>query len=502
MSGYLVSWRDLSKEKSEEMKNIDSDGKLAAVSKAMAVIEFNLDGTIISANENFLKTLGYTLGEIQNKHHGMFVDDVFRASAEYRDFWAKLNRGEYQTGEYRRVAKDGRDVWIQASYNPILDLSGRPFKVVKYATDITNQKLDNANSAGQIEAVNKAMAVIEFNLDGTIIDANENFLSTLGYALSEIKAKHHGMFVGEAYRTTPEYREFWAKLNRGEYQTGEYRRFGKGGKEVWIQASYNPIMDLRGKPFKVVKYATDITQQKLQGSDFRGQIDAVSKAMAIIEFKLDGTIINANQNFLSTLGYTLDEIKNKHHGMFVDDQFRVSTEYKDFWARLNRGEYQTGEYRRVGRGGKEVWIQASYNPILDMNGNPFKVVKYATDITEQVRMRGVLQTAMSQVVDTSKALSMSADELTANSQEMGNNAEDTAAQANVVSAAAEEVSKNVQTVATGTEEMSASIREIAGNAGEAAKIASQAVNVARNAGDTVSKFGCEFRGNRQSGESN
>jgi methyl-accepting chemotaxis protein len=216
---------------------------------------------------------------------------------------------------------------------------------------------------------------------------------------------------------------------------------------------------------------------------------AVSKAMAVIEFNLDGTIIDANQNFLVTLGYSLDEIRGKHHGMFADAAFRASPEYKEFWAKLNRGEFQSGEYHRLGRGGKEIWIQASYNPILDLNGKPFKVVKYATDITDQVKMRAVLQKAMGQVVETSQALSASAEELTATSQQMGNNADSTAAQANVVSAAAEQVSKNVQTVATGTEELSASIREIAGNASEASRVASNAVSVARSASDTVSKLG-------------
>ncbi len=172
-------------------------------------------------------------------------------------------------------------------------------------------------------------------------------------------------------------------LNRGEYQAAEYKRIGKGGKEVWIQASYNPIMDLDGKPFKVVKYATDVTAQKLQNADYVGQIAAIGKSQAVIEFKMDGTVLNANENFLRALGYTLDEIKGRHHSMFVDEAYRQSYEYKEFWAALNRGEYQAAEYKRIGKGGKEVWIQASYNPIMDLNGKPFKVVKYATDTTPQ-----------------------------------------------------------------------------------------------------------------------
>ncbi len=240
-----------------------------------------------------------------------------------------------------------------------------------------------ADYAGQVAAIRKSQAVIEFSLDGTILDANDNFLNALGYTLDEVKGRHHSIFVDEAYRQSADYREFWLRLNRGEYQADEYKRIGKGGKEVWIQASYNPILDRNGKPVKVVKFATDVTGQKLVNADYQGQLAAIGKSQAVIAFSMDGTILDANDNFLKALGYTLDEIKGKNHSIFVDEAYRQSADYKEFWVRLNRGEYQAAEYKRIGKGGKEVWIQASYNPILDMNGRPFKVVKYATDLTEQ-----------------------------------------------------------------------------------------------------------------------
>ncbi len=481
--------------RAEEADGANAEGQqdlarqMVAIHRVMAVIEFKPDGTILDANENFLKTVGYPLEAVQGQHHSMFVEAAYKSSPEYKEFWSRLNRGEFLAGEFFRVGKDGKEIWINASYNPLFDEQGKVVKVIKYASDITKSKTESADFKGQIEAVSKAMAVIEFSLDGTVLTANDNFLKTLGYTLNQIKGQHHSMFVDPSYRSSPEYRELWAKLNRGEYQSGEFRRFGSGGKEVWIQASYNPITDANGRVFKVVKYATDITAQKMRNADYQGQIEAVGKAMAVIEFELDGTIRTANENFLKTLGYTLKQISGQHHSMFVDATYRASPEYREFWTRLNRGEYQTGEYRRLGNGGKEVWIQASYNPIMDMNGKPFKVVKYASDITDQVRRRGILQEVVDGVVETSHTLTHSAEELTSTSQQMGENAERTATQANVVSAAAEQVSKNVQTVATGTEEMSASIREIAGNASEAAKIASQAVQVAENASNTVMKLG-------------
>ncbi|MCB1783821.1 MAG: PAS domain-containing methyl-accepting chemotaxis protein [Alphaproteobacteria bacterium] len=358
-----------------------------AMSKSQAVIEFNMDGIILDANKNFLKAMGYSLDEIRGKHHSMFVSSSYAGSPEYQDFWSKLNQGEFFAAEYQRFGEGGKEVWIQASYNPVFDGRGKPFKVVKFATDITAQKLRNAYYEGQIEAIGKSQAVIEFEIDGTIVTANPNFLGAMGYTLEEIQGKHHSMFVDPAYAKSSEYKDFWVKLGRGEFFSAEYQRFGKGGKEVWIQASYNPILDLNGKPFKVVKFATDITAQKLRNAYYEGQIEAIGKSQAVIEFETDGTIVTANANFLGAVGYSLDEIRGKHHSMFVDPSYAQSPEYKDFWAKLGRGEFVSDEFQRFGKGGKEVWIHASYNPIFDMNGKPFKVVKFAMDITDVMHVR-------------------------------------------------------------------------------------------------------------------
>ncbi|HDS1103620.1 MULTISPECIES: methyl-accepting chemotaxis protein [Stenotrophomonas] len=255
---------------------------------------------------------------------------------------------------------------------------------------------DRSELEAQVAALHRVQAVIEFALDGTILQANDNFLQAVGYRLEEIQGKHHSLFVDPEQARSAEYRDFWTRLGRGEFDAGQYRRFGKGQREIWIQASYNPVLDRQGRPYKVVKFATDITAQKLQAADSAGQLAAIGKSQAVIEFSLDGRILSANDNFLATTGYSLDEVRGQHHSLFVEPEFRSSAEYRQFWEKLGRGEYDAGQYRRLGKGGREVWIQASYNPILDLNGKPFKVVKYATDITAQVHENQAMQRAVAQ----------------------------------------------------------------------------------------------------------
>jgi methyl-accepting chemotaxis protein len=503
---------------------VDHAGQVNAIGKAQAVIEFNLDGTIITANENFLATLGYSLEEIQGRHHSMFVEPDYKTSPEYKLFWEALNRGEFQAAEYKRLGKGGKEVWIQASYNPILDLDGKPFKVVKYATDVTQQKLENADYQGQLSAIGKAQAVIEFNLDGTIITANENFLATLGYSLEEIQGRITACSSMRSSARASEYKEFWAKLNRGEYEAGV--QADRQGRQGGLDSGFlQPILDLNGKPFKVVKYATDVTEQKLQKTrTTKDRSSAISKAQAVIEFNMDGTIITANDNFLNALGYTLEEIQGRHHSMFVEEvpKHHPSTSCS---GKLNRGEYEAAEYKRLGKGGKEVWIQASYNPILDLNGKPFKVVKYATDITQQKlevqqrqalaekvaayqagevdklsetlskvadgdvtqsydvtecdeetaavhaafaeigkavnQMCGNLRTALGKVAENTAQVASASTELSATATQLASGAEETTTQSATVASAAEEMSTNMNNMAASTEEMTTNVKSVA-----------------------------------------
>ena len=395
-------------------RNADFEGKVTAIDRSQAVIEFDLNGNILTANDNFLITMGYDREEVIGKHHRMFVPSIEANSEDYQRFWRRLREGEFISGEFHRVARGGRDVWLQAIYNPVLGLDGKTEKVVKFATDVTAEKIRNADFEGKITAIQRSQAVIEFDLEGKVLDANDAFLDLLGYRLEEVRGRHHRIFVRPEDANTAEYQLFWDRLARGEYDSGEYLRIAKDGHEVWIRATYNPILDAEGKPFKVVKFATDVTADKIRNSDFDGKITAIQRSQAVIEFDLEGKILTANDNFLKTVGYTLREIVDQHHSIFCTPDYVTSEEYRDFWLRLQRGEFRAGRFHRVGKYGRDVWIQASYNPILDMSGRPMKVIKYAVDVTDQVQLEQRLKAkteamsaAVQRLTESIEAISLS-----------------------------------------------------------------------------------------------
>ena len=322
----------------------------------------------------------------------------------------------------------------------------------------------------KLNALDTSQALIEFDLDGKVVTANTNFLAALGYRLEEIRGQHHSMFVDPTERDGIAYREFWAALRRGEHQVAEYRRIGKGGREVWIQATYNPLVGRNGKPYGVFKCATDITEQKLRNADFEGKLNALDRSQGIIEFNLDGTVITANANFLAVVGYELDEVQGKHHSMFVEAGERDNPAYRAFWEALRRGEFQQAEYKRIAKGGREVWIQATYNPVRDASDRLVKVVKFAVDMTASVaeRMRRTeLQRAIDRDLDgIAAAISR------ASQQAVG------------AAGAAEQASGNIQCVAAGAEELAASVGEISRQVSRALQITGRAVEQA-NATSTV-----------------
>ncbi len=355
---------------------------LNAIDHVQAVIEFDLGGHVLHANQHFLDLMGYRLDEIQGRHHRLFCDPAYANSPAYARFWDQLGRGRVHDDEFKRLAKDGREVWIRASYNPVFDPEGHAVRVVKFAADITDTRLQSAEMRALLAAIDHVQAVIEFDLGGHVLHANRNFLDLMGYRLDEIQGRHHRLFCEPDYAQSPAYHQFWEQLARGQVHDHEFKRLGKDGKVVWIRASYNPVFDPEGHPVKVVKFATDITEVRLQRAQMQGLLAAIDHVQAVIEFDLGGHVLHANRNFLNLMGYPLDEVRGQHHRIFCDPDYARSPAYAKFWEHLASGQVHDDEFQRVGKNGREVWIRASYNPVFDPEGRPVKVVKFATDITD------------------------------------------------------------------------------------------------------------------------
>lgn len=456
-----------------------------ALNRSQAVIEFSLDGRVLTANDNFLKVLGYSLSEVQGQHHQMFCEGSYARTMEYRRFWDALNAGEFQAGEFKRLAKGGREVWIIASYNPILDESGRPVKIVKFATDISASK---SELRARTEIMDMTSIVSESDLRGDILSVNDKFCEVSKYGREELLGKPHNT---TRHPDMPKdvFKELWSTIGRGNMFRGVIKNRAKDGTPYYVDAVIAPILGENGKPKKYLGVRYDITAAEIERQNMRGVFRAIDSSYAYIEFDTDGNVLHANAIFQNVMEYTADSLQGRHHRAFCDSVTVSSAEYQQFWPDLKAGRSKSGEFKRFTRSGKELWLQAVYSPVTDETGRVVKVVKIATDVTVAVRQRMALVQVLKEVSENAQTLSSASEELTANSQQMVANAEETCTQAGVVATAAQEVSTNVQTVAAGTEEMSASIREIAKNAQEAAKVATVGVKAADSATETVSKLG-------------
>ncbi|WP_245415587.1 methyl-accepting chemotaxis protein [Ciceribacter lividus] len=356
-----------------------------------------------------------------------------------------------------------------------------------------------------LEAMSRSQAIIEFRMDGTIITANENFCKALGYTLPDIVGQHHRTFVDPAEVNSPAYREFWAKLGAGEFDQRQYKRIGKGGREVWIEASYNPVFR-NGKPYKIVKFATDITAQKLKAAEDAGKLDAISRAQAVIEFTPKGEILTANENFLKALGYSLQEIQGKHHSMFCDAGYTASDAYRAFWGKLGAGEFVADEFLRIGKGGKKAYIQASYNPIFDMNGKVFKVVKFATDVTQRVENVDQLARSLNALAEGDLTQSITepflptleklrvdfngaSTRLRSTMHTISENAGAIAAASQQIQSASNDLSKRTEQQAASVEETAAALEQITTTVADSSHRAQEAGELVRRTKDNAERSG-------------
>lgn len=393
--GTVVEWQDGA-----------ATGVVAAMSKSQALIEFDTSGKIVTANQNFLNVMGYSLDEIKGKHHSMFCSKEEAANPAYKQFWENLARGESQIGEYRRFNKGGKEVWISESYNPVLDLTGRPVRVVKTAIDISGEMEKRKETALLSLVANETdNSVIITSKDELIEYVNPGFTKMTGYSFDEVKGKKPGDILQGKLTDAKTKKEIRESIKAHKPLYTEILNYHKNGDSYWVSLAINPVFDKEGKIERFISIQSNVTATKEKALDLSMQIDAISKSQAVIDFNMDGTIISANKNFLDMMDYTMDEIRSKHHSMFVDPAYVNSADYRQFWENLNRAQARTAEFKRIAKGGREVYIQASYNPILDLTGKPCKVVKYAIDITAAATARIENERGMNEAVNVLQGVS-------------------------------------------------------------------------------------------------
>lgn len=327
-------------------------------------------------------------------------------------------------------------------------------------------KLELQEMEALTNAMNRVQAIIEFDLKGKILDANENFLNLLGYKLEDVRGKHHRIFCEPDYAASPDYKKFWEHLASGKSEAQEYKRIAADGSEIWLNASYNPVQNGEGELYKVIKFATDITASRNRAAESHSKMSALDKSQAMIEFDLDGHVLAANGNFLAVVGYSLDEVVGKHHRMLCEESHSTSTQYVAFWEKLRRGEFDAGRYRRVAKGGRKILLQASYNPIYDSSGRLQKVVKFASDITAQGELEDLVKRR--------------ADNFSHSSNEIAEQSNSMASGAQLLGATVEEMNATI-------EELTASINSIANNARSADQLAKDTQQEAERGAKAIDK---------------
>ncbi len=305
-------------------------------------------------------------------------------------------------------------------------------RIAEYEAQITALKRQNVNSTnastalkddGYAKAVNNSFSVVEFDTQGNILTANNLFLQLMGYEFAEVKDKHHRIFVDSVYARSEEYKNFWLDLKKGQFESGTFKRFTKNGGEVWLSGSYTPIFDESGAVEKIIKIAIDVSKERQHNNDMQSQLEAIDKTTVVVEFDLEGRILKVNDLFEKLFSYSKDEVLGSHHQLLVTEEEKYSNEYKQFWLKLRKGEFVSGEFTRLTKNGQKIWIQGSYSPVLDLNGLPYKVVKYAINVTTQKLLEKEVQAQLEMARATEEELRQNGEELQATQDALRENLE-------------------------------------------------------------------------------
>lgn len=474
----------------------------SVIDLAGAVLALSADGVVLDASSQFLALTGLDrIACVGQPLESLIAPDQARTVIP-RSLWADLAAAQPAAERLKLRRKDGSWLWSQVQFVPILSDSGALMRIDAFFSDISDAAQRRALERGTLSAVDRSIAVIEFDPTGTVLTANDNFLACIGYTLAEIVGRKHVMFLTEAESQSAAYGDFWKTLAAGGFVSGAFRRIGKSKREIWLQASYNPIFDEAGHVIKVVKFAFDITEQRALALDSAGQLAALGKSQAVIEFDMAGRILTANDGFLDLMGYSLAEVRGRHHSLFVAPEEVADPSYTKFWADLNAGQFKSAEFARKKKSGDVVWLQATYNPILNIDGKPFKVVKFATDVSARKYAVQALQKGMERLAEgdltvalsepfgaeyellrldfnkTLKILSQTISDVVSAIKALNSNAGDISKSSQDLARRTEGQAARLEEIAAALAEMTATVRSSADSASQAHRATSDAIGQA------------------------
>jgi methyl-accepting chemotaxis protein len=413
-------------------KAAETESILSGVNESMATIEFSPEGIVLNANANFMKTMKCSLADIKGKHHRNFVPAEILNSEEYKHFWSDLAAGRAKKGMFKRINTAGETVWLNAIYNPMFDAQGNVTKVIKFATDVTEQKTKEAETEAQMNIINSVAIVSKTDVKGNIIEVNEEFLKWSKYSREEVIGKNHRILRHEDMPAAA-FEDLWKTISTGKVWRGEVKNKAKDGSFYWVDAIIAPVLDEFGKPKEYIAQRFVINEQKRKEQEMQSMLEetraqeeeirqnleevqaqqeemaraaqilakeeaakksileGIDASMATIEFTPDGIILHANENFLKVMRCALEDIVGKHHSELVPKEEITKEEYEKFWKHLNNGLNKQGVFKRVSPSGEIVWLNAVYNPIKNGNGEVDKIIKIATDLTEQKKQEAEIE---------------------------------------------------------------------------------------------------------------